>query len=76
MDLKQLDLHTLEHPPNGLWLHIEFFVAEFVESPEVLRTKGRRTNGEERRAVSEDAGGFPEVRVQVNKNPYPAETFL
>ena len=36
---------------------------------------GHRTNGEEWRAVSEDLGRLPEVRTQVDKNPYPVEVF-
>ena len=39
----------------------------------MLGTKGHRTNDEEWRPVSDDVGGFQEVRVQVSKSPYPVE---
>ena len=66
----------LDNLQNGPWPHVEPFHAEFVEPPGILRTRGHRTNGEEWRSVSEDASGFLEVRVQIDKNPYSVERFV
>ena len=38
--------------------------------------RGRRTNEEEWRPVSEDGGRFKVARVQVNKNPYAEEALV
>jgi len=42
----------------------------------MLGTGGHCTNEEEWRPASEDGGGFKVVLVQVNKGPYPVETFI